>query len=52
MNMLLLDYLDFEIGIQSTYELTNQLVKRRQNFDKLTTNILRIKEGGKIISSP
>lgn len=54
----LIDYLNehapaglfrFEIGIQSTYELTNQLVKRRQNFDKLTTNILRIKEGGKII---
>ena len=54
----LIDYLNehapaglfrFEIGIQSTYELTNQLVKRRQNFDKLTTNILRIKEGEKII---
>lgn len=54
----LIDYLNehapaglfrFEIGIQSTYELTNQLVKRRQNFDRLTTNILRIKEGGKII---
>lgn len=54
----LIDYLNehapaglfrFEIGIQSTYELTNRLVKRRQNFDKLTTNILRIKEGGKII---
>lgn len=54
----LIDYLNehapaglfrFEIGIQSTYELTNQLVKRRQNFDKLTTNIVRIKEGGKII---
>ncbi len=54
----LIDYLNehapvglfrFEIGIQSTYELTNQLVKRRQNFDKLATNILRIKEGGKII---
>ena len=54
----LIDYLNehapaglfrFEIGIQSTYELTNQLVKRRQNFDKLTTNILRIKEGGKIV---
>ena len=54
----LIDYLNehapaelfrFEIGIQSTYELTNQLVKRRQNFEKLTTNILRIKEGGKII---
>lgn len=54
----LIDYLNehapaglfrFEIGIQSTYDLTNQLVKRRQNFDKLTTNILRIKEGGKIV---
>ena len=54
----LIDYLNehapaglfrFEIGIQSTYDLTNKLVKRRQNFDKLTTNILRIKEGGKII---
>lgn len=54
----LIDYLNehapeglfrFEIGIQSTYELTNKLVKRRQNFDKLTTNILRIKQGGKIV---
>lgn len=54
----LIDYLNehapaglfrFEIGIQSTYDLTNKLVKRRQNFDKLTTNILRIKQGGKIV---
>ncbi len=54
----LIDYLNehapaglfrFEIGIQSTYDLTNQLVKRRQNFTKLATNITRIQEGGKIV---
>ena len=53
----LIDYLNehapaglfrFEIGIQSTYDLTNELVKRRQNYHKLATNILRIQKGGKI----
>jgi radical SAM superfamily enzyme YgiQ (UPF0313 family) len=38
----------FEIGIQSTNELTNKIINRRQNFEKLRNNILKIKNGGKI----
>jgi radical SAM superfamily enzyme YgiQ (UPF0313 family) len=38
----------FEIGIQSTNELTNKIINRRQNFEKLKNNILKIKSGGKI----
>ena len=38
----------FEIGVQSTNDLTNDLVKRRQNFDKLTRTVTMVKEGGKI----
>lgn len=38
----------FEIGVQSTNDETNQLVKRRQNFDKLTRTVRMVKEGGKI----
>lgn len=38
----------FEIGVQSTNDLTNELVKRRQNFDKLTRTVTMVKEGGKI----
>ena len=54
----LIDYLNekapaglfrFEIGIQSTYDLTNELVKRKQDFNKLATNVHRIKEGKKIV---
>ncbi|MCJ8006059.1 B12-binding domain-containing radical SAM protein [Lederbergia wuyishanensis] len=39
----------FEIGVQSTNDLTNELVKRRQNFEKLTRTVRMVKEGGKII---
>lgn len=38
----------FEIGIQSTHDETNLLVNRRQNFENLKNNILRIQTGGKI----
>lgn len=38
----------FEIGVQSTNELTNDLVKRRQNFTKLARTVTMVKEGGKI----
>lgn len=38
----------FEIGVQSTNDLTNELVKRKQNFNKLTRTVTMVKEGGKI----
>lgn len=38
----------FEIGVQSTNDLTNELVKRRQNFEKLTRTVTMVKEGRKI----
>lgn len=38
----------FEIGVQSTHDETNLLVNRRQNFENLKNNILRIQNGGKI----
>ncbi|MEC1718256.1 B12-binding domain-containing radical SAM protein [Schinkia azotoformans] len=38
----------FEIGIQSTNDYTNALVKRKQNFEKLTRTVQMVKEGGKI----
>lgn len=38
----------FEIGIQSTNDVTNDLVKRRQNFAKLSRTVNMVKEGGKI----
>ncbi len=38
----------FEIGVQSTNDLTNELVNRKQNFEKLTRTVTMIKEGGKI----
>ncbi|MDF2725564.1 MAG: radical protein, partial [Paenibacillus sp.] len=38
----------FEIGVQSTNELTNELVKRKQNFAKLTRTVTKVKESGKI----
>lgn len=38
----------FEIGVQSTNDLTNELVKRRQNFEKLSRTVNMVKEGGKI----
>ncbi len=38
----------FEIGVQSTNDETNDLVKRRQNFKKLARTVTMVKEGGKI----
>ncbi|BCJ86517.1 B12-binding domain-containing radical SAM protein [Effusibacillus dendaii] len=38
----------FEIGVQSTNDLTNQLVQRRQNFEKLSNTVTKIREGGRI----
>lgn len=38
----------FEIGVQSTNDLTNELVKRRQNFQKLMRTVTMVKDGGKI----
>ncbi|MBP2000506.1 radical SAM superfamily enzyme YgiQ (UPF0313 family) [Paenibacillus shirakamiensis] len=38
----------FEIGVQSTNDETNELVKRRQNFTKLTRTVTTIKNSGKI----
>lgn len=36
------NFLRFEIGIQSTYDLTNKTVKRMQNFDKIAANVNRL----------
>ena len=38
----------FEIGVQSTNDLTNELVQRRQNFEKFSRTVTMVKEGGKI----
>lgn len=38
----------FEIGVQSTNDLTNSLVKRKQNFTKLTRTVMMTKNSGKI----
>ncbi|NEU29722.1 B12-binding domain-containing radical SAM protein [bacterium LRH843] len=38
----------FEIGVQSTNDTTNELVMRRQNFQKLTRTVTMVKDGGKI----
>lgn len=38
----------FEIGVQSTNDYTNELVMRKQNFDKLTRTVTMVKDGGKI----
>ncbi|WP_243291734.1 B12-binding domain-containing radical SAM protein [Bacillus sp. FJAT-47783] len=38
----------FEIGVQSTNDVTNELVKRKQNFKKLTRTVTMVKDGGKI----
>ncbi|WP_124727046.1 B12-binding domain-containing radical SAM protein [Staphylospora marina] len=39
----------FEIGVQSTNDPTNLAVKRRQNFEKLSRTVTRIRESGKIV---
>lgn len=38
----------FEIGVQSTNDLTNELIKRKQNFAKLSRTVTAIKQSGKI----
>ncbi|MGG1616543.1 B12-binding domain-containing radical SAM protein [Paenibacillus sp. NRS-1781] len=38
----------FEIGVQSTNDPTNELVKRRQNFAKLSRTVTKVKQSGKI----
>ncbi|MGM9987370.1 MAG: B12-binding domain-containing radical SAM protein [Bacillaceae bacterium] len=38
----------FEIGVQSTNDATNELVMRRQNFEKLTRTVTMVKDGKKI----
>ncbi|WP_456275778.1 B12-binding domain-containing radical SAM protein [Bacillus sp. AK128] len=38
----------FEIGVQSTNDATNELVMRKQNFQKLTRTVTLVKNGGKI----
>lgn len=38
----------FEIGVQSTNDYTNELVKRKQNFVKLARTVTMVKEGQKI----
>ncbi|WP_026690326.1 B12-binding domain-containing radical SAM protein [Alteribacter aurantiacus] len=38
----------FEIGVQSTNDATNDLIKRRQNFKKLARTVTLVKEGQKI----
>ncbi|WP_147531701.1 B12-binding domain-containing radical SAM protein [Bacillus marasmi] len=38
----------FEIGVQSTNDFTNELVKRKQNFEKLKRTVTMVKDGGKI----
>jgi anaerobic magnesium-protoporphyrin IX monomethyl ester cyclase len=38
----------FEIGVQSTNDYTNELVMRKQNFEKLKRTVTMVKEGRKI----
>jgi len=38
----------FEIGVQSTNDETNELVMRKQNYDKLTRTVTMVKDGQKI----
>ncbi len=38
----------FEVGVQSTNELANQAVHRRQNFEKLSATVRKLKHSGKI----
>lgn len=39
----------FEIGVQSTNDQTNRLIKRWQDFNKLSRTVNLIKEGGKVV---
>ncbi len=38
----------FEIGVQSTNDTTNELIKRRQNFAKLSRTVHKIRQSGGI----
>lgn len=38
----------FEVGVQSTNDRTNELVQRRQNFEKLKRTVTKVKESGVI----
>ncbi|PNB77043.1 B12-binding domain-containing radical SAM protein, partial [Pseudomonas sp. FW305-BF6] len=38
----------FEIGVQSTNDATNELVMRRQNFEKLCRTVTLVRDGEKI----
>ncbi|MFD1957427.1 B12-binding domain-containing radical SAM protein [Paenibacillus thailandensis] len=38
----------FEIGVQSTNDITNLAVQRRQNWTKLVRTVTKVKESGKI----
>jgi radical SAM superfamily enzyme YgiQ (UPF0313 family) len=38
----------FEIGVQSTNEATNDIVQRRQNFEKLSRTVTLVRDGNKI----
>lgn len=39
----------FEIGVQSTNDLTNELIQRRQNFSKLSRTVSIIRDSGRIL---
>ncbi|KUO95768.1 B12-binding domain-containing radical SAM protein [Ferroacidibacillus organovorans] len=39
----------FEIGVQSTNDITNAIIKRRQDFAKLAETVTRIRESGVIL---
>lgn len=39
----------FEIGVQSTNDQTNRLIKRWQDFGKLSRTVNMIREGGKVV---
>lgn len=41
-------YFRFEVGIQSTYEPTNEEVKRKQDFPLLASNLRKLMEGGRV----
>ncbi|MGL4522669.1 MAG: DUF4080 domain-containing protein, partial [Bacilli bacterium] len=38
----------FEIGVQSTNDVTNELVQRKQNWDKLVRTVTLVRDGEKI----
>jgi len=42
------DIFRFEIGVQSTNDATNSLVKRRQNFQKLSRTVEKLRDTNKI----